>query len=124
MPERFVKAIRARDIRVGDVQEDGRKVVSVSTVRDWTTLKFEGGQACSCSSDTLLEIIYRPYPEGKTEADMLGDVRCLTGCVYSLCEAFRLEPTPRRYVRLTQHITELRETLEALELGKPIDNSK
>jgi hypothetical protein len=116
MSERFVKAIRARDVRIRDVMDDGEEVVSAETDRLGTCLKYKKGGDGYGPGSTLLHIIHRPWPEGMTEQAMLERIQLYAKTLQGFSEV-----VPEA---MESHIKLIREAIEAYELGKPLLRGK
>lgn len=135
MAERFVKAIRFRDVKPGDTvvgdDEERYTIVEIKQMfREDTSEKLqrlelfagtEGGESRGLIAglDVPIRLIYRPLPEGKTENDVISAIHRQVGMVALLSgldrDRYRDTPIP------SGMLTELRETIEAWELSRPFE---
>ena|SRR3989344_5788950 len=118
----FVKAIRFKDVLVGDVaceyHGDNHRVETsgVSTlvfddrdvILNTCALSDMGKSTLVGHPDKFIGLLHRPRPEGKTEADMKRTALGLARHVLAASDEAQ-----------DAAMVELREALEAWELGKP-----
>lgn len=126
-----MKAIRFRDVRPGDVvsqgartrPEDVMEVVGVEGppvegYREMVGLCVKGMSARFFGlADKVLLLVRRPWPEGKTEEDMLDRLRQAARRAELVLAARPCPPTSNPDPAVV--IAGLREALDAYELGKP-----
>lgn len=128
MSERFMKSIPARDVRNGDVitsndlhHPRGYEVVSVSD--RGALIRFKDNHGCEpqIGSTKFVTLLHRPWPEGKTEEDMLNLLGAVSG---TLAVEIQKQASSDRTFRVTTLIEGVRRILDAYELGKPFDQDK
>ena len=112
----FIKATLAKDLREDDVIRVNR---SCPAGHQFQVFRVEAGfedkvvwpfyeprSAIECPADEIVGLIYRPWPAGKTEEDMLWEIER---------RAAQIQPGRPND---PQVLSELREAIEAYELGK------
>ena len=113
----MMKAICFEDVRPGDVvcRKVGRSctVGALSIEQDPYIQLFtrEEGFVMGRPGE-LIGLLHRPWPEGKTEGDMWREVMVLVSDLYG-------QNLPS--LRALGLATQLREAIEAYELGKPLE---
>lgn len=121
-----MKAILAKEVRVGDVVEEyeGKPIV-VAEVREnvgsggyrRVELWNGGGLRWIGAETQVLALLHQPWPEGKTEENMQDAVmRCVRRVDQVPLGPAGIEPVKRT---LDREIETLRSYIEAYELGKP-----
>lgn len=121
----FVKMIRFRDVRPGDVickeAHQPREVGAVSKEQDpYVDLFIRDGGLIMGRPEEIIGLIHRPWPDGKTEQDMLKAIFSIIkkiptvsyGAPKQLFEEFWS-------TALIMCTPELGEAIDAYELGKP-----
>jgi len=107
----MMKAISLGEVRVGDVVRvragwEARKVLAVTPPGEngMMSVHLEGDEYPEHDHQGLiLELVYRPLTDGKTEAQMLAEARDAAGF----------------FAERGMGIVPLRELMDAYELGKP-----
>jgi hypothetical protein len=120
----FVKAIRFRDVKKGDVVSSCANYLhEVSEVEVHTgyvvlhtkaTSSVLPGGKISGHPDEFIGLVNLQYQDGKTEEDMLNEV------LVKLIETCSTE----NRAEFAKRLPAFREAIETYELGKPLDDSK
>lgn len=125
----FARAISFKDVRPGDMVAEGSgeifgwyQVTACETPNAATVyLYIVGGNVLVGFPHQLIGLFHRPWPEGKTEREMLNAIevplrKCVEGSV---------EEDGSIYVDLRRgevlDFSVLRDAIEAYELGKPLE---
>ncbi|MDP2647914.1 MAG: hypothetical protein Q8P35_01585 [Candidatus Yanofskybacteria bacterium] len=131
----MMKAIFIKDVRAGDIlllPHRGRMEVArvtndhcfAATHLNWSLIQLvytDGTDSLQDGDDTAI-LVHHPYPEGKTNRDMLGSIAVLAHEVHTLRGyAVGIEATRSTAPELERAIHNLQGTIEAYELGKPLE---